>query len=66
METESTNGCPANCGHNEGEHRAFDRGLKDGEEKGLQANNPYASEMMREAWENGHSVGLINRKSMAS
>lgn len=49
------------CGHSELEHKAFDRGVRDGETGILVECCPYKRESLIDAWENGHSVGEINR-----
>lgn len=53
--------CPPNCGHSEAQHRAFDDGLKAGEIHGLTALNPYIRFDLKDAFEAGKSVGVLNR-----
>jgi hypothetical protein len=52
----------AEPGFTHAETRAFDRGLKDGAREGIEAANPFSRDDMRDAWENGKSVGVLNSK----
>lgn len=43
------------------EYAAFEVGLKDGEQFTPKPMNPYPDIGRAEAWENGYSIGVINR-----
>jgi hypothetical protein len=58
MKTTDNGGCPLDCGHTAEEHAAFDRGVKDGEALGYDAECPaeYRGTNLEETWEIGRSV----------
>lgn len=59
-------GCPNKCGHTNAEHTAFDLGVRDGE-RGIDGEAcPYDSVILRDAWQTGHSVGMLNRDTPAT
>jgi hypothetical protein len=55
--------CPHGCDHTDDEHRAFDRGVRDGR-AGVDENpylNSYSYRLsLVEAWATGHSVGMLD------
>lgn len=56
-----TTPCPGGCDHTDREHKAFDRGVRDGEAGKDQHANPYNDSSLRGAWSAGQSVGESNR-----
>jgi ribosome modulation factor len=55
--------CPPDCGHTDQEHKAFDSGLRAGEQGQAAAPVPYRRMELVEAWLTGHSVGQLNRRA---
>lgn len=55
-------GCPADCGHTDEEHIAFDVGVMDGR---LEREDPSVDLgddwLLRDAWEAGYSTGKLDR-----
>ena len=62
-------GCPAECGHTNEQHAAFDVGVYDGEHGTTIppvecCEDTDQSRALREAWMTGYSVGVKNRPNV--
>lgn len=56
--------CSLYCDHTEGEHLAFDAGRAEGERNGRDTDCPYWEPAIRDAWQNGQSIGALNREAL--